>query len=401
MADRLQTQIDLRDRATGIYQGASEGVRVPVGHTRFVGRVLRPNSLQGEKAWPSRGLGGTSEIRALDRKSGVNVSCLDTEVVRAFFFLSLDDGATWSPCGHMGTLGGDYFDRRGDLVLESRYIGELPEPLNPRRRLFAVLDLAEPLATSIEIDTDAYDWPLVQRFDLHRSIAVESTATGSATSASSVSTSGNVSPAGSDRYLVALGGNAIYGTLANYTSMAYGATGLTQVFTDGPGGLGIRVSAAQLVAPSTTPATCSYTVAASQDYLAVVGVAFSGVDQATPRDAPPAVSSGSGSSPTHTVTAGEAGDVRIAAVVNYTASGTLAIGSGEVSRANFQVGIDPYEITFAVSTKEDNGSDAMNWSGATGSFGWAMRGFNINQATGGGGGAVIPATSMYYARLRR
>lgn len=377
MANRLPTNLDLTERLPAIYTG--DAAVVPVGDTRFRVRIRRPNSLIGETDWPDRGTGGKPAKLALDRLSGAQVDVLDTEVIRAFIFLSLDAGSTWKQWGHIGTTGGAIFNRRGDIVLESTYTGRLPEPLNPSRILRVVLDVGEKLTTEAVIDTDAFRWPLVERGDIHRSVAVESVADGNAGVASSVSSSGNVSPAGSDRYLAIMGGNGRYPSVAGYSSMAFGATTATQIQTASYSYY--RASMAKVVAPSTTPAAVSYVIDATDDHLFVCGVAFSGVDQTTPNDSAPSQTNVFSTSGGASITKGEDGDVRIAAVmVGYGEHSGVTVGSGETERSSLVGEGGSYDNAFAVSTKADDGTDNMDFS-------WGLTtealivGYNINQAS--------------------
>lgn len=375
MGNRLQTGLGLTERKAAIYAG--DEIAVPVGDTRLKVRISRPNSLKGEMALPDRGKGGRPIKIALDRKSGHHMSGLDTEVVRAVIFFSADAGRTWRSLGGHASLGGALFTKRGDLVLESWSEHPLPEPLNPDRRVHVVLDLAERLTTQVEIETDDFAWSLIQGFDLHRSIAVEDVKAASAGSASTVSTA-NATPAGSNRFLVITGGSSDYPTVGGYSSMTFGAASATQIFSDNAGLH--RISAAGIVAPSTTPAACSYTITNADSYIRVVGLAFSGVDQTTPNDSPPAASTGTSTTPSATISAGDSGDVRLAVMWIGTASlTTLTTGSGETERDNYLFSGGAYSAMTGVSTKEDGGADAMNWTANT-SADWIVRGFNINIA---------------------
>lgn len=93
-------------------------------------------------------------------------------------------------------------------------------------------------------------------------------------------------------------------------------------------------------------------------------------------------STGSGTAPSHTVTAGGAGDVRIAGVWGSGWATGIIVGAGETSRVEVE-NISAYNFALGICTKEDNGSDAMNWTPSTADT-WGMRGFNINQAAAGG-----------------
>jgi hypothetical protein len=156
----------------------------------------------------------------------------------------------------------------------------------------------------------------------------------------------------------------------------------TQITNDGPFQTYFRLASAGDVNPSTTGATCTYTVANAETVMLIGAVAFSGVDQTTPRDTPPALSSGTTTAPSHTVTAGDAEDVRIAGVIGGAWTGGITIGTGETSRVELE-NVSANNLAIGICTKEDGGSDAMNWTpGPT--IGWGMRGFNINAAVSAG-----------------
>jgi len=379
---RLATPIDLQPRLPGKYLSSAAGIPIPVDQTFFTARIERPDPLLLETAWPDRGPGGLSDPHAFDNdKVQCLVGGLDTEVLRAYFFVSLDDGLTWFPWGHVGTTGGHKFNRLGAPILETTFLGVLPGVGLPNRRIQVALDVREALSTKVEIDVDDRALPPIISRDLHQSIAVESTAGGGAAAASSVSTSGNLTPAGLNRYLVAFGGNHS-GPVANYTSIVFGAVTQTQITNDAYTA-NSRLASAGDIAPSTTGALVTYTIDAADSIICVGAVAFSGVDQTTPRDTPPTVSSGVGSAPSHAVTAGDTGDVRVAGMFGLSFNSGITVGSGETSRVEVE-SISGQLGAMGISTKDDGAADAMDWNETpAGAEGWGMRGFNINAAAAG------------------
>lgn len=390
---RLPTPLDLQPRLPGKYLSNPAGILIPADQTFFTARIACPNWLI-DPAWPDRGPGGKSDPHAFDNeKTQILVGGLDTEVLRVYFFLSLDDGLTWIPSGHVGTTGGQVVNLQGDPLLDMTYTGKLRGIGLPNRRIQVVLDVRESLVTKVEIDVDSRPLPPIIQRDLHSSISVTDTASGQTAGATSISTSTNLDPTGTDRYLVAWAMNA-GGTLGAYTSITFGAVTQTQITDEvSPSNAAQRLCSAGDVNPSTTGATVTYTCTVS-NIMAVGAVAFDGVDQTTPRDTPPTISSGTGTAFSHTVTDGGAGDVRIAGMAS--GGGTIVFDVTETSRVE-EENITGHNLCFGICTKEDGGSDAMNGT-LGGSAEWCMRGFNINVAAGG---AVTRQQDGWLRAIRR
>ncbi len=406
MANRLDTQIELSDRVAGEYDGvALGGVAIPVGDNRVTIRIRRPNTLLGEKAWPT--IEPSKEEPAavsatLDRKTSMTAGGLDTEVLRAYCWLSLDAGSTWQPFGHVGTPGGDIYDQRGDLMLETTLIADLPEPNNANRRIFITIKLLAPLETKVEIDTEQVVINPTTKFDTHRSIALEGSSNATkVTAGTSVTTSGNVPVTGSNRLCIAMAGAASSGS-GNYTSFVFNSVTMTQKFTHRFSTyFSIHCATLSDASFPGSAGTVTFTMSASQSGMAIWAGTYSGVDQTTPTDDAPTVSTGGATLPSHTVTAGDTGDIRIACMYGADweeGSDEPYVGSGETQVYN----TGPYHgygQAFAVSVKTDGGSDAMDWTPAA-NFGWGMRGFNINIASGAPPSVAIPIFLKQY-RARR
>jgi len=378
----LATVLTRQTRDIGRYESTAAGVLIPLGQTFATVRLRRPNTALGETVWPTiTGRPQSDNHEETNGRVSTFYGGLSTEVARVYLYFSRDGGASWEVCGHVATTGGDVFNRRGDLLLETTLICELPEENNPDRRLQVVLRCRVRLDTECIIDVDARTRPQTQRRSIANSLTLEDTQSASATSASTVS-SANITPAANRRYLVVYGGLSD-GFPGNYSSITFGASTLTQVFTDVSGYN--RISAAAETAPSTTAAACSFTATTSNEGIFVGGLAFSDVDQTTPRDNLSTASNGT-TNDTNTVTAGDSVDVRICGFVGEGDT-SITVGSGEISRVLI-TGITAEDLHFLISTKHDGGSDAMNWAVNAGAS-WIGRGFNMNEDLGSTTGRIM------------
>lgn len=111
----------------------SQVFEVPLGFTRCVLRMPRND-------WP-----------AIDAEGKAG------EVAESFAEVSFDGGATWPFVRGVGSHGGDYFNRRGDLIVETTLTFFLPQPDNPLRRIRVKLDRYHAVDTQVDLDLD--DWP--------------------------------------------------------------------------------------------------------------------------------------------------------------------------------------------------------------------------------------------------
>lgn len=118
----------LSQRARAVGRERSAEAQVPVGMTKCVVRLPR-------NGWP---------VRPGVAKAG--------EVVEATVEISFDGGQTWPFLRGVGSHGGDYFNRRGDLVVETTLSFDVPEPDNPQRRVRATLETHVPLTTRVDLD---------------------------------------------------------------------------------------------------------------------------------------------------------------------------------------------------------------------------------------------------------
>jgi hypothetical protein len=200
----------------------------------------------------------------------------------------------------------------------------------------------------------------------------------------------NLSPANNRRYLTGFGGTNTYPSPPSNSGITFGSTSLTNIW-DEPNEYD-RSVAEQLIAPSTTAAAVTQTFGSNGERIHVGAIAFSDVDQTTPRDTPAARSTGGGSPMTHTVSEGDAVDVRVCSFQGGGGSTNPApsVGSGETSRVSETVSAYSIYGLLAVSTKT-SGSDAFDWTITGGGHYWQGRGFNINEDLGAGG-----ATSLIY-----
>lgn len=374
------SRLELLNSRQRLGKVVSSAVTIPQGVNYFRAFIAR-------NSWVSRGEGGVIvPVKMDDGKSEADLTGLDTEVVRVSFWVSYDGGATWRFSGHIGTTGGDVFQgARGDLVIDTVYATWLREPSNRFRKLRVTLDCGEMLNTSVHVEFDTLLDPNVRRDD-HHSIAVVDADQATGATATTLSTP-SIDTSTAD-YLAAFAGNEKYPTDRDITSMTFGATGMSAKFANAVGGAQ-KNNGYELVTPSTTPAAVSVTWAAAPDNSFLAAVAFSGVDQSTPSDAAPAASTGTSATPSHTITKGEDGDVRICMFSCGTgSSATFTNGSNEVQRANGTVGANPYINGFYVGTKEDNGTDAFNPT-ISAVRNWFARGWNINMASEGGS-SVLP-----------
>lgn len=366
---------------------SSGAIQIPDDTNFFTLRIAR-------NGWTDLGAGGGAATHTLDDGSdSVIVGALDTEVIRVAIWMQAPGG--WQFVGHVGTLGGVRIDRRGDTILETRYFGLLPAGTNRKVKLIADV-LIPSLTTQIDIDCESLVLPAVIAKDDHHSIAVEGTASGSAFGASSVTTSGNLAVTGSNRLAVAFGGSSSGGGGGSYSSMTFGGQTMTQKTFDSYRTFYSLASATLLSASFPASGTVTWTNGSAMDEIAVGAVSFSGVAQTGSTGTAPTISTGGSSAPSHTVTAGAAGDVRIAGAYGGGAASN-SIGSGETSRVNLTFG--GYNNWIGVCTKEDGGSDAMNWS--TSETDWGMRGFNVVMDTGGAATSLVTARRTNMGALLR
>src|SRR5574341_1086879 len=112
-------------------------------------------------------------------------------------------------------------------------------------------------------------------------IAVEAVVSAQASGATSVTTP-SITPAGSDRLLMAFGANSA-GSVSAYSDMTYAGGQLTGKWNVTYQTYFRNVCEYQ-VAPSTGGGSVVYSVASTQDELGAGAIAFSGVDQGTPLD---------------------------------------------------------------------------------------------------------------------
>lgn len=78
----------------------------------------------------------------------------DAEVIECSIELSYDGGNTWEFFVGFGAPGGDLFDRRGDLLVESSVQLSLPQPEHPNRLVRATVSCKERLDIRLDLDAE-------------------------------------------------------------------------------------------------------------------------------------------------------------------------------------------------------------------------------------------------------
>lgn len=198
----------------------------------------------------------------------------------------------------------------------------------------------------------------------------------SAGAASSVSTP-SITPSGSDRLLVAFGGNED-GTPAAYSDMTYASGAMTpkwnvtyQTF--------YRNVCEFLVAPSTGGGVVTYTIGASNYTICAAALAFSGVDQTTPLDTESSNSAAAGDGATSVTISSATDDMCVDWF--YGSSTTIAVEAGQDLRfesESFGAGPSPDVDCCGTSTEAGATSVTMGWTRADTTYGAGQVAVNIN-----------------------
>lgn len=289
---------------------------------------------------------------------------------------SLDGGQTWRD-------GGSCRFGRGRTNPRDAASPENPRPFavfggRPWGRARGILHKAE-----LEVEGSDTRLALESEFTTvniapqHHSISIEDVQFAFASSTDTV-TSPSVTPAGTDRLLIAFGGN--FGSpLDPYSNMTYGGAAMTpkddivqQFF--------FRQVCEYTINPSTSGGAVEYTIASFDSTLGVVGIAYSGVDQVTPLDATEDNSASSGTSLAVAIPSA-AGDEAISFIFGDATE--VAVADGASSQVD-QEGANA--ICMGVSTKTGSASVNMEWTTTSIVNGMGLIGMNVNAATGGGGG---------------
>lgn len=113
---------------------------VPAGSVAHI-RMARLN-------WPARKLPG-------GRRAETHAETKQIEVVECDIEISFDGGQNWRYLAGFAAPGGDIFDRRGDLVVESSLLNiPLPEPQNPSRRVRGRINCKDALDVRLDLDIE-------------------------------------------------------------------------------------------------------------------------------------------------------------------------------------------------------------------------------------------------------
>lgn len=345
---------------------------IPRGDTYLSLRLRRPQGQ--EPLWGFTPGGVPRNFEEGTANADVIVPGLDTEILRAYVFLTEDGGLSWYYYGAVGTPGDDpdrLFTRRGSRRLETTFRIPLPDERNDGRQVQVVAHAHERLSTQIVLETDRAARAPVFRRSLHNSLAFDATADAGAANASTVSTA-NITPANNRRAVFVAGGNEA-STPAGFTSSSFGASGTTSIFNDVS--TYYRVHLGVVTGVSTTAAACTYTIANADDGICVGGMAMSDVDQTTPNDAAVGSVNG-GTNPSITIGGAGAGDIELGVFCgdgNYT----ISSGTGRVEIENIG--------SYSTSLIAGSGNSTISYTGGT--FGYVGNGCVINEDLGVAPGA--------------
>ena len=125
---RVANVLDRRQRSPGQHDSNTEGVTLSRGET-LVHLVL------DRLGWPTRS--GTPP---------------NSEVIHAQLWISYNDGTDWEMLGGVGTEGGEYFNRFGDLQVATTMTIQLPQSNNAQRRLQVRTNVRSELTTAAHLD---------------------------------------------------------------------------------------------------------------------------------------------------------------------------------------------------------------------------------------------------------
>lgn len=209
----------------------------------------------------------------------------------------------------------------------------------------------------------------------------------------------SVTCSGSDRYLVV--SVAFSATGASVSSVTFN-TSEALTFVDarnaGSGGTQCRVERWALVAPSAT--TANIAVVTSSAISCGIAVPYSGVDQATPRDA---TVKGNGADTAPTLTAafawGGGGDSQAMSVAWRNGTYTFTADAGVTQVQQTTSGSGSSHVGLAILSDADTETGKVMGALST-STGWGIIGVNLNEVSAGGSSIAAISAGYHNQGLR-